>query len=58
MAAVAEDPTMVKHLLEQGVEVHDRAYGNFFACDDQKASRMDSLDHEEVDVCLKSNYFG
>ena len=34
------------------------AYGNFFACDDQKTSRNDSLDHEEVDICLKSNYFG
>ena len=58
MSAVAEDPTMVKYLLEEGVEVHERAYGNFFCPDDQKASRNDSLDHEEVDVCLQTNYHG
>ena len=58
MSAVAEDPTMVKYLLEEGVDVHDRAYGNFFSTDDQKFSRNDSLDHEEVDQCLQTNYYG
>ena len=46
MSAVAEDPTMVKYLLEQGVDIHERAYGNFFCPEDQKPSRNDSLDHE------------
>ena len=58
MSAVAEDPTMVKYLLEEGVNIHERAYGNFFCPEDQKPSRNDSLTHEEVDVCIKSNYDG
>ena len=35
-----------------------RCYGNFFCCDDQKIHRGDSLDHEEVDIPLKTNYLG
>ena len=58
MSAVAEDPTMVKYLLEEGCSYHERAYGNFFCADDQKISRSDSLDHEEVDICLQTNYHG
>lgn len=58
MSAVAEDPTMVKYLLEEGVKVHERAYGNFFCPDDQRPGRNDSLDHEEVDVCINTNYAG
>ena len=58
MSAVAEDPTMVKYLLDQGVEIHERCYGNFFCPEDQKYSRNDSLEHEIVDVCEKSNYQG
>ena len=58
MSAVAEDPMMVKYLLEEGVNIHERAYGNFFCPEDQKPSRNDSLEHEEVDVCTKTNYDG
>ncbi len=78
MSVVAEDPTMVKYLLDQGVDIHERSssdrcdintkkssnkntcrcYGSFFCPEDQKPSRNDSLDHELVDVCLKSNYQG
>ena len=58
MSAVAEDPTMVKYLLEHGVKIHERAYGNFFCPEDQKPSRNDSLDHEEVDVCTATDYDG
>jgi len=39
MSVVAEDPTMVKYLLDQGVNIHERCYGSFFCPDDQKASR-------------------
>ena len=46
MSAVAEDPSMVKYLLEQGVNIHERAYGNFFCPEDQKPSRTDSLEYE------------
>lgn len=61
MSVVAEDPTMVKYLLDQGVDInfiHEKCYGNFFCPEDQKFSRNDSLDHEEVDVCVRSNYQG
>ena len=58
MSIVAEDPTMVKYLLEAGVNIHERFYGNLVCPEDQKSSRNDSLVHEEVDVCLNSNYQG
>jgi transient receptor potential cation channel subfamily V protein 5 len=58
MSVVAEDPTMVKYLLDQGINIHEKCYGNFFCPEDQKPSRSDSLEHEEVDVCLRTNYAG
>ncbi|KAL4218965.1 hypothetical protein ACF0H5_021551 [Mactra antiquata] len=58
MAIVIEDPSMVKYLLDKGVNYHERCCGNFFTPDDQKDSRTDSLDHEWVDVCEKTNYEG
>ena len=58
MSVVAEDPTMVKYLLDQGVKIEEKCYGNFFCADDQKGSRNDSLDHEEVDLCVATNYYG
>lgn len=58
MSVVAEDPTMVKYLLDQGIEIHERCYGNFFCPEDQKPSRNDSLDHEYVDVCQQTDYAG
>ena len=58
MSVVAEDPTMVKYLLDQGIEIHERAYGNFFCPEDQKGTRNDSLDHEIVDVAPETNYEG
>ena len=58
MSIVAEDPTMVKSLLEAGVNIEERFYGNLVCPEDQKSSRNDSLEHEEVDVCLKTNYQG
>lgn len=58
MAIVIEDPSMVKFLLDKGADYHQRCCGNFFTPDDQKDSRTDSLDHEWVDVCQKTNYEG
>ncbi|GAB1607822.1 transient receptor potential cation channel subfamily V member 5-like [Argonauta hians] len=58
MAIVNEDPAMVKFLLDHGVDYHQRCYGNFFCPDDQKDSRTDNWDHEEVDVCLETNFEG
>ena len=58
MAISIEDPSMVKFLLDKGADYHQRCCGNFFCPDDQKDSRTDSLDHEWVDVCEKTNYEG
>ncbi|XP_076372372.1 transient receptor potential cation channel subfamily V member 5-like isoform X2 [Tachypleus tridentatus] len=58
MAIVNEDPAMVKYLVDHGANYHERCIGNFFCPEDQKASRMDSLDHEAVDVTAKTNYEG
>jgi transient receptor potential cation channel subfamily V protein 5 len=58
MAAVAEDPSIVKWLLDIGADFHRRCYGNFFTCDDQKSSRSDNKSYEEVDICLRTNYLG
>ena len=58
MGCVAEDASLVKWLLDIGSDFHRRCYGNFFCCDDQKAHRGDSIDHEPVDVPLKTNYLG
>ena len=46
MAAVAEDPSIVKWLLDIGSDFHRRCYGNFFTCDDQKGSRRDNKTYE------------
>ena len=73
MGCVAEDASLVKWLLDIGSDFHRylpcllflsflpvlrRCYGNFFCCDDQKPHRTDSIDHEPVDVPLKTNYLG
>ena len=58
MSVVAEDPTMVKYLLDQGINIHEECYGNFFCPEDQKPSRNDSLEHERVDVKLMTDYKG
>ncbi|XP_048244960.1 transient receptor potential cation channel subfamily V member 5-like isoform X3 [Haliotis rufescens] len=58
MAITNEDPAMVKFLLDLGADYHGRCCGNFFCPDDQKDSRTDSLDHECVQVCEKTNYEG
>ncbi|XP_048774115.2 transient receptor potential cation channel subfamily V member 5-like isoform X9 [Ostrea edulis] len=58
IAIVNEDPAMVKFLLDNGADVHERACGNFFSPDDQKSSRMDNYDHEWVEVTAKTNYEG
>ncbi|XP_063424234.1 transient receptor potential cation channel subfamily V member 5-like isoform X1 [Mytilus trossulus] len=57
-AIVNEDPAMVKFLLDHGADYHQRATGNFFTPDDQKESRTDSLEHEWVDLCEKTDYVG
>ena len=58
MAIVNEDPAMVKFLLGKGADYHQRAYGNFFTPDDQKAERRSNLQHEWFDVPVETNYDG
>ena len=58
MAIVNEDPAMVKYLLDNGADYSQRACGNFFMADDQKAARRDSFDHEWFDMPLQTNYIG
>ncbi|XP_047499244.1 transient receptor potential cation channel subfamily V member 5-like [Penaeus chinensis] len=58
IAIVNEDPAMVKFLLDNGANYHERCLGNFMCPEDQKYSRADSLDHEWVDLCLPTNYDG
>lgn len=58
MAIVNEDPVMVKFLLDHGANYKERAIGNFFNPEDQKVSRTDSLEHEWVDLCVKTDYKG
>ncbi|XP_055927061.1 transient receptor potential cation channel subfamily V member 5-like [Argiope bruennichi] len=58
MSIVNEDPVMVKFLLDHGANFNERAIGSFFTPEDQKATRSDSLSHEWVDLCFKTDYKG
>ncbi|KAL3984588.1 Ankyrin repeats (3 copies) family protein [Acanthocheilonema viteae] len=57
-AIMNEDPSMVSFLLQQGANVNQRCYGASFCPDDQKSSRTDSLEHEYVELSLKTCYSG
>lgn len=58
IAIVNEDPSMVKFLLDSGVNFQERCFGNFMCPEDQKSSRTDCLDHEWVNVTPVTNYEG
>ncbi|VDN94168.1 unnamed protein product [Brugia pahangi] len=57
-AIINEDPAMVLFLLRHGADINQRCYGAFFCPDDQKSSRTDSLEHEYVELSLKTTYNG
>uniref|UniRef100_A0A915PIL6 ANK_REP_REGION domain-containing protein n=1 Tax=Setaria digitata TaxID=48799 RepID=A0A915PIL6_9BILA len=57
-AIVNEDPEMVSFLLRHGANINQRCYGASFCPDDQKSSRTDSLEHEYVELSLKTCYTG
>uniref|UniRef100_A0A1I7VQW6 ANK_REP_REGION domain-containing protein n=1 Tax=Loa loa TaxID=7209 RepID=A0A1I7VQW6_LOALO len=57
-AIINEDPAMVLFLLRHGANINQRCYGAFFCPDDQKSSRTDSLEHEYVELSLKTTYNG
>lgn len=58
MAIVAENPYLVKYLLMQGADVHQRCSGKFFTCDDQKQKRVDHLENEHPSLPIQTNYKG
>ena len=58
MAIVNEDPAMVKYLLDNGADYHQRAVGNFFTADDQKSNCKTSYEHEWFQLPLETNYDG
>ncbi len=58
MAIVAEDPAIVKYLLDNGADYHQRCVGNFFTADDQKSGRKDVYEHEWFQLPLETNYEG
>ncbi|KAI6210498.1 Transient receptor potential cation channel subfamily V member 6 [Aphelenchoides besseyi] len=58
MAIVNEDATMVAYLLGKGADFTQRCYGAFFCPEDQVSSRSDSLEHEYVDLNLRTDYSG
>ncbi|CAG9536206.1 unnamed protein product [Cercopithifilaria johnstoni] len=57
-AIMNEDPSMVSFLLQQGANINQRCYGASFYPDDQKSSQTDSLEHEYVELGLKTCYSG
>nr|CDJ83810.1 Ankyrin domain containing protein [Haemonchus contortus] len=57
-AVINQDCHMVYVLLKKGADVNSRCYGAFFCAEDQKAGRTDSLEHEYVELSLKTNYSG
>ncbi|OZC12227.1 hypothetical protein X798_00748 [Onchocerca flexuosa] len=57
-AIMNEDPEMVSFLLREGANINQRCYGASFCPDDQKSSRTDSLEHEYVELSLKTSYSG
>ncbi|MFH4977998.1 hypothetical protein AB6A40_004707 [Gnathostoma spinigerum] len=57
-AIINEDPAMVNFLLHHGADINQRCYGASFYPDDQKSSRTDSLEHEYVELSLRTQYDG
>ena len=57
-AIVNEDIQMLYFLLKQNADVHQRCYGAFFSCEDQRESRSDSFEHEWVDMQQNTKYTG
>ncbi|PAV90267.1 hypothetical protein WR25_14273 [Diploscapter pachys] len=57
-AIINQDPRMAYTLLKMGADVNARCYGAFFCANDQRHSRTDSLEHEYVELSIKTNYTG
>jgi transient receptor potential cation channel subfamily V protein 5 len=58
MAIVSEDPSMVKFLLVNGADVHQRCNGKFFCPEDQKNNQVHVLHQESPIFTFNTNYVG
>jgi transient receptor potential cation channel subfamily V protein 5 len=58
MAIVAEDPSMVRFLLSNGADVHQRCCGKFFCPEDQKNNQVHSPYQESPIFPINTNYVG
>lgn len=58
IAIVSEDPSMVKFLLLNGADVHQRCCGKFFCPDDQKNNQVSVFTQECPIFSVKTNYVG
>ncbi|CAD5222224.1 unnamed protein product [Bursaphelenchus xylophilus] len=58
MGIVNEDAEIVRFLLKNGASLDVRCTGNFFTCDDQKSSRVDSANSEHAMLGKNTYYLG
>lgn len=58
MAIVNDDPHMMKILLDNGSDLHQRCTGKFFLPDDQKENRKNFLLNEIPSLPMGTNYNG
>lgn len=58
MAIVNENPSMVRFLLLNGADVHQRCCGKFFVPEDQKSSMDNSLKQINPVLSVGTNYVG
>ena len=56
MAIVSEDPVMVRILLVNGADVHQRCCGKFFCPEDQKSTASNSLESFCPILTVNTNY--
>lgn len=56
MAIVNENMALVHYLCQNGINIHERAYGAFFCPEDQKDGREDNEDIETINLDEDTNY--
>lgn len=56
MAIVNQKPSFVRFLLFYGADVHQRCFGKFFCCDDQRSLRTNYIDDELFGIPEETNY--
>lgn len=56
MAIVNENMAMVHYLCQNGINIHERAYGAFFCPEDQKDGREDNDNTETINLDEDTSY--